>query len=125
MVVFIWLGLVCCGAANSIIWYFDEIPNAWSLVVLILCAVLILVHRYCTGTKENTRNDGDYDEDRSSIFLVSGVISIVLMVIFGILLLISIWYSAIPSYVMSSCFAGFLTVSISFALVLLRELEYD
>lgn len=136
VVVLVWLGLICCSAANGIIWYFDEIPDAYMLLVLLLCAVLIVVHRHCTRkwckarAKENGRTEGvygDYDEDHPSIFLISGAISSGLMLVCGVLLLISIFFgSAIASYssIISSCFVGLLTASIFFAGAFLREAMY-
>lgn len=135
VVKFVWFALICCSAANGVIWYFDELP--WMLLVLLIGVALLIVHRaytknWCTRAK-NSRSDGvygDYDEDHPCMFmfsfLISVVTSIVIMVIWGVLFLVSMISSVVAPYlaIVSSCFVGSLTALVFFTAASCREWMY-
>lgn len=69
---FIWSCIICCSIANGIIWYFEEIPDVYVPYILIVCAVLIVVHR-CYTKKWCDKNNMD---DLPFIFIPSAVIAL-------------------------------------------------
>lgn len=110
MVKFVWLGFVCCGAANSVIYSYVQSQEkyVYMFVILGLCSLLVLIHRYCTDWIEDNR---DYDEEHFPIFTSSSVIAI------GFALI-----SLIIGYVGVSL--GLITAGIGFALASVRESMY-
>ena len=141
MIKLVWLGLICCSAANAIICYFETIPNVYILGVVLICCVLVWLHRHCTKKwckqkLEEDSKDGeviyrDYDEVRSSPFLSSFLVALVLTAIFGVslvilfLLQLKLSFTFAPYFaIILSCFIGSLTATISFAVALIREAEY-
>ena len=113
MIKFIWFGLICCSAANGVIWYSEEIPDVWMLLVIFLCVVLVLVHRYYTEKWCNDKNDEnhrDYDVDHFPLFVNS--------------LFISLIFTVIACIFSTSCAIAGLTATIFFVVASIREAMY-
>lgn len=114
MVIFLlWLGLVCCGVANGLIYdnvqtlqsyYYMVIPSAIAVMILI-------IHRICT---RNWCDSGD--NHHSSIFGGSAVISFVMV--------IASLFASHTGDVSSGFLVGCLTVMIAFSIAAIKERSY-
>ena len=87
MVWFIWSCIICCCIAHGIVWYFEEIRDMYVPFILLMCTVLIVVHR-CYTKKWCDKDNMDDDEVHPFIFIPSAVVAL------GILLFLMTLFSA-------------------------------
>ena len=111
MIRFVWFSLVCCGVANGAIYSRVAPPERYLYVgaVLLICFILVGVHRHFT--KSLVDENRDYDEDHSPIFMVSAVIAVILALI-----------ALIAGFVAIAL--GLLTAGVGFILASIRESMY-
>lgn len=81
MLMFIWLGVVFCGIANGLLYYYVTSPDKYIYmsVVALLCIGFIILYYHHT---KNWSNNMDYDEDRRPVFTYSAF-GVCLIVIFA------------------------------------------
>lgn len=139
MVKFVYFGLICCSVANGFVWYSKEIPNAYVLLVLLICVFLVILHRHHTrkwckdGNERNYNNDEenrsnyeerDYYEDHPCVFVVSFVVALIFLLVSCLFLLLVLCLS-IPSCGIVSCVIASLTAAIFFLVAARREVRYS
>jgi hypothetical protein len=111
MIKLVWVGFVCCGIANGVIFSETASPEKYfyMAVVLLICFVFVGIHRHFT--KHLVDENRDYDEDHRPIFLASAVAAVIVA-------LIALIAGAIALSV------GLLTAGVGFTLVIPRESNY-
>ena len=111
MIKLVWVSLVCCGVASGAIYSQVAPPQKYVYMglVLLVCFVLVWIHRHFT--KHLVDENRDYDEDHSPIFIASSVTAVIVAL-----------FALIVGYV--DVTIGLLTAGVGFVLASIRESMY-
>ena len=113
----IWLGLICCGVANGLIYDHVQAPQSYYHMVIssIIAIILLIVHRIYTRNWHSPTDEAD--PHYTVIFGGSAIISFI------------VGFASIFAVHTGEVSWGFLialvTVFISFGIASLREMHYD
>jgi hypothetical protein len=114
---FIWLGLICCGVANGLIYDHVQAPQSYYYMVIpsILAVILLVVHHIYTRNWYDAIDEGD--EQHSPIFGGSACLSFVagFAAIFVVQTGEASW----------GFFIALMTMFVSFCLARIKEADYD
>ena len=114
---FIWLGFVCCGVANGLIYDHVQVPQSYCymLISIIITAVLLVIHSFYTRHWCGAIDEGD--EHHPSIFGGSACFSFVAV----ILSLLAVCMGEASM----GLFIAFVSMFVSFYLARMGEEDYD
>ena len=117
MVIFlIWLGLVCCGVANGLIYDHVQAPQSYYYMVIssIVAVILLVVHRVYTRNWYDPIDE--IDNHHSSVFSGSAVILFIVT--------LSSLFAVHTGEVSWGFFVACMTMLLSFCIATIRERSY-
>ena len=115
MLMLIWLGLICCGIANGLIYDHVQVPERYyyMMLVLFIGVIILLIHRFYTWKWKPTK---DVNYQHVPLFISSMITSIIV----GVSSLFGINTGELSWGFFFGCITGFLV----FGLASLRENYY-
>ena len=117
MVIFLlWLGLVCCGVANGLIYDHVQAPQSYHYMMIpsIIAVILLIIHRVYTRHWYGAIIEGD--EHHPSIFSGSAVISFIVT--------LSSLFAVHTGEVSWGFFVACMTMLLAFTIATLKERSY-
>jgi len=117
MVIFLlWLGLVCCGVANGLIYNHVQTPQShyYMVITSITAVILLIIHRVYTRHWYGAIIEGD--EHHSSIFSGSAVISFIVT--------LSSLFAVHTEEVSWGFFVACMTMLLAFTITAMKERSY-
>ena len=113
MVIFLlWLGLVCCGVANGLIYDHVEAPQNYYYMVSVCFVDLVILVVYCIYTRDWCREDSLHSQVFGfSAFFAAGAF-------------LMCFFLASPDKVSWGTFVGGITMFLSFAFAMVKEGDY-